>query len=651
MLDDEAPVVISSQTLNRQDGRDEYHVRSKAAWGPASTRGKAEGFEARVLEPQSHSAVDRRIILGYRCANSRMTLAVGVDHTIATDNAYSEHISADDDTGKMVYRVAAKPGQPLKITKTVAYHTSRGVPVRELVDRCQRTLDRTRDRGIEAELIAQRQWLDAFWERSDVVVHGQPSLQQAVRWNLFQVAQATARAEQSGVPAKGVTGSGYGGHYFWDTEIYVLPFLTYTSPQMARSALRFRYNMLDAAAPARRGSRPERCSVPVADGQRRGGFRLLRRGHRAVPHRRRHRYALCKYVAASGDQEFMNREGVDILVETARMWADLGFWRENGGGGTYLPHPRRHRAGRVHHGGQRQPVHQRDGAVQPRPGRRGTAAIWSATSRRRYHGWPSDSSSLPPRSTSGPTCADAMDIPYDERHRHQPPGLALPGPGGLGPEEHPAGEAAAAAALSPAGDLPLPGAQAGGRRAGALPPGRPFHARAEARRLRVLRPDHHRRLHALRVSCSRSSRRRWAIAILLCATSTARCSSTWPTCTATPPTACTSPRRAGSGTPWPTGSAGCATTTGSITFDPRLPETWERLTFQITLHGSRIRVDLSAGEIAFTVVEGTSAELSVRGHHIRVSAASTVRVPLSDQGPRSPVRCGRRPPTAGRTAP
>ena len=129
----------------------------------------------------------------------------------------------------------------------MSYHTSRGVPVRELVDRCRRTLDRVREQGIEVEFDAQRQWLDAFWERSDVVVHGQPAMQQAIRWNLFQVAQATARAEQSGVPAKGVTGSGYGGHYFWDTEIYVLPFLTYTSPKMARSALRFRYNMLDAA--------------------------------------------------------------------------------------------------------------------------------------------------------------------------------------------------------------------------------------------------------------------------------------------------------------------------------------------------------------------------------------------------------------------
>ena len=110
-----------------------------------------------------------------------------------------------------------------------------------------------------------------------------------VRWNLFQLAQATARAEQSGVPAKGVTGSGYGGHYFWDTEIYVLPFLTYTSPRMARSALRFRYNMLDAARRRAAGPGPERRAVPVADDQRRGGVGLLRGRHGAVPHRRRHR--------------------------------------------------------------------------------------------------------------------------------------------------------------------------------------------------------------------------------------------------------------------------------------------------------------------------------------------------------------------------
>src|SRR5665811_2480023 len=84
-------------------------------------------------------------------------------------------------------------------------------------------------------------------DRSDVEVPGRPAVQQAIRWNLFQIAQAAARSEGNGIPAKGVTGTGYGGHYFWDTEIYVVPYLVYTTPSFARHALRFRYSMLPAA--------------------------------------------------------------------------------------------------------------------------------------------------------------------------------------------------------------------------------------------------------------------------------------------------------------------------------------------------------------------------------------------------------------------
>ena len=125
MLDDEAPVVISSQTLNRQDGKDEYHVRAAAMGGGADPR-KGESFETRVLVPQSHWSKDNRILLGYRCSNSRMTLGVGVDHTIATENSYNTLIFDDEDTGKMVFRVQARPGLPIKINKIVTYHTSRG---------------------------------------------------------------------------------------------------------------------------------------------------------------------------------------------------------------------------------------------------------------------------------------------------------------------------------------------------------------------------------------------------------------------------------------------------------------------------------------------------------------------------------------------
>lgn len=335
VLDHAAPVVVSSQLLNRQDGKDEYHVRS-AAMGEGWDPRKAESFESRVLEPQSHWSGDNRMILGWRTANSKMTIAVGVDHLIETTNRHEALIDADEDMGKMVFRVQAEPGVPIKITKLVAYHTSRGVPVRELVDRCRRTLDRTRDQGVQQQYEDQKTWLDAYWERSDVQIEGSPQLQQAVRWNLFQLAQAAGRAEQSGVPAKGVTGSGYGGHYFWDTEIYVLPFLTYTTPSMARSAMRFRYNLLGAARD-RAGDLAERGALFP--------WRTIN-GHEASAYyaagtAQYHidadiSYALCKYVTASGDTDFLYRQGVDILVETARMWTDLGFWRENGDGAFHI---------------------------------------------------------------------------------------------------------------------------------------------------------------------------------------------------------------------------------------------------------------------------------------------------------------------------
>ena len=272
-----------------------------------------------------------------------------------------------------------------------------------------------------------------------MVVHGQPALQQAIRWNLFQVAQATARAEQSGVPAKGVTGSGYGGHYFWDTEIYVLPFLTYTSPQMARSALRFRYNMLDAARRRAAGPGAERRAVPVADGQRRGGVGLLRGRHRAVPHRRRHR------VRAVQVRERERRPGVHEprgRRHPGRDRADVGRPRllagaHGGGGTTFHVHgvtgPDEYTT--VVNDNLFTNVMARFNLAQ---GGRGGAAAGARTCRCAYRaGGRAAGRSSRTRSTSGPPAPTAMAIPYDDGDRDQPAGLPLPGPRGLGPGQRP----------------------------------------------------------------------------------------------------------------------------------------------------------------------------------------------------------------------
>jgi alpha,alpha-trehalose phosphorylase len=267
-----------------------------------------------------------------------MTLAVAADHSIETADPYEERTQIDDDIAKHVFRFQATPGVTTRITKVVSYHTSRGVPTRELVDRCRRTLDRVKETGTEAAFAAQRAWLDAFWERSDVEIGGQPELQQAVRWNLFQLIQSSARAEGAGIPAKGVTGSGYDGHYFWDTEIYLLPFLTYTSPQYARNALRFRYSMLDAAR-RRAGELNQRGALfpwRTINGEEASAYYAAGTAQYHIDADIAH--SLSQYVAATGDVDFLAREAIDILVETARLWADLGFWRNFDGHSLFHIH-------------------------------------------------------------------------------------------------------------------------------------------------------------------------------------------------------------------------------------------------------------------------------------------------------------------------
>jgi len=333
LLDDSAPVTLSSQVLNRQDGQDEYHVQS-AALGEGFDPRRPQATNERVLEPRLKTADGPRALLGFRCQQSRMTLACGFHHDLQTDNEYRERTTADDDVAKTVYTIDAKPGQTITLTKFVTYHSSRGVPARELADRCHRTLDRAVDSGAEQLLTEQTEWLTDYWNRSDAEIHGQPELQQALRWNLFQLAQASGRAEGGGVAAKGVTGNGYSGHYFWDTEVYVIPFLSYTCPQMARSLLHFRYTMLSKARDRAAELSQVGALYPwrTISGEEASAYYAAGTAQYHINADIVH--ALDQYVNATGDQELLRSEGCEVLAETARLWEDLGFWRTNGDG-TY----------------------------------------------------------------------------------------------------------------------------------------------------------------------------------------------------------------------------------------------------------------------------------------------------------------------------
>ena len=331
LLDSDASITISSQVQNRQDGVDEYGVAS-AALGEGDDPRQARSFSGRILEPE-HQVHDPEIgdggavVLGFRAASSRMTVAAGYTHAVNTPCGFTADTEMSEDHAVTTINIEGQTRAPIHITKFVSYHSSKGVPTPELARRCQRTLSRAHDNGVDAAHDEHAERISVFWKHADAEVVGQPELQQAIRWNLWQLAQATIGADSDGVPAKGLTADGYDGQYFWDSEMYVAPFLAYTNPVAAKNLIRLRYDMLDSAyARAEELGHPgalfawrtingEEASAyyPAGTAQYHLGAAIA--------------YAIGAIHSATADMSFIESIGAEILVGIARLFEDLGFYK------------------------------------------------------------------------------------------------------------------------------------------------------------------------------------------------------------------------------------------------------------------------------------------------------------------------------------
>ena len=327
LLDHPAPVAVHSEVVNYEDLGAQDPIER-----PADPRAGSE-LADRVLNAVVCEHEGQRLLLGYRTTNSGMTLGVGVDHVIQTAAPHDTAVALEGDRSGVTLTVDAQPGVPIRITKFVTYQSSERAPARELTEHCALTLDRVARDGFEALLDSQRANLDRFWDRADIrVAAGGESarLQQAIRWNLFQVAQASWRAEGAGIPAKGLTGRGYEGHYFWDMEVYMLPVLSYTQPRIARNLLRFRHSMLPAARARARelGQRGAMFPWRTINGQEASAY--YQAGTAQYHLNADIAYAIRRYLHVRGDAGFLVEVGAEILVETARLWEDLGFYGDDG---------------------------------------------------------------------------------------------------------------------------------------------------------------------------------------------------------------------------------------------------------------------------------------------------------------------------------
>lgn len=278
------------------------------------------------LVSEYHTHGGTQVSLGHRTRVSGLRLAVGLDHIIHGPDETVVTSESEPDLARVTVGTELLPGETLRIVKLIAYGWSAERSMPALRDQVDAALVAARRTGWERLVAAQRAYLDDVWSRADVEVEadGKPSLQQAVRFAIFQVIQASARAEQRAIPAKGLTGRGYDGHTFWDMETYILPVLTYTLPNAARDALCWRHRTLPLARARANELRLDGATFPwrTVRGEECSGYWPA--GTAAFHIDADIADAVRRYIKATGNEEFERGPGLELLVETARMWASLG---------------------------------------------------------------------------------------------------------------------------------------------------------------------------------------------------------------------------------------------------------------------------------------------------------------------------------------
>ena len=232
---------------------------------------------------------------------------------------------------------AARPGGTITVDKLTGIATSR-----DTADPRSLTVEHARGvSGWEAALEAQRRAWAAEWDRCDVEIYGDDEAQLAVRFSLFQLLVAAPRHDDRvNIGAKTLSGFGYRGHCFWDTEIFMLPVFIYTAPHVARNLLDYRHARLPAAREKARLNGFEGAQFPwesagtgeevtpswVPDFTHRGQLVRIWTGDIEIHISADIAYAARLYWSVTGDDAWFIERGAELVLDTARFWASRAEW-------------------------------------------------------------------------------------------------------------------------------------------------------------------------------------------------------------------------------------------------------------------------------------------------------------------------------------
>src|SRR5215216_6243215 len=302
---------------------------------PLPSEAKAEDPRAaaaleRPLECRITNAREVAALMAHSTRSSGLLMAAAMDHEIDGPDHTDAKSFAMEDEASVTVATDLQPGQRLRVVKYFSYGWSARRSLPAVRDQVWAAAAEARHTGWDGLVQAQREYLDDYWDRADVVIEGDTELQLAVRFSMFHCLQSAARAEKRATPAKGLTGPGYDGHTFWDTDTFVLPVLTYSVPSAVRDALAWRHSTLDLARDRARELGLRGATLPwrTIAGQECSAYWPA--GTAAFHINADIADAVARYQHAVDDPAFERSCGVELLVETARLWRSLGHHDKDG---------------------------------------------------------------------------------------------------------------------------------------------------------------------------------------------------------------------------------------------------------------------------------------------------------------------------------
>lgn len=278
--------------------------------------------ELKYLTPISCEVQENASFITSHTSKSNLKVCTGVTNILSQPD--QRNFIMEDNDAICQIKTTAEQGQSIRLIKyTVFCDVIHGKDCRKDT---AFELKKAISSPIEKLYDAQEEYMRNYWDNCNVEIDSDDStLNTAVHYNLFQLIQSVGKDKYSNVSPKGLSGEGYEGHYFWDTEVYIQPFFTITNPYISKRLIEYRYEILDEAKEhARILGHKKGALYPwrTIMGKECSGYFPTGSAQYHINGDIAH--SIIFYYLATKDLFFIEDKGAEIIFETARLWLDVG---------------------------------------------------------------------------------------------------------------------------------------------------------------------------------------------------------------------------------------------------------------------------------------------------------------------------------------